>query len=400
MTPPPPSPHGGRVAVLSFSRIVRDRRVLRQCAALADRGELAVVIGFADPGDRIAHPFESFPTPRPTTVHRLSTVTRQLPARLGGWAAEAGFWGAARHRWGLACLRRAAPSRVVANDWPALVVASRYKRGAPGVRVHYDTHEFAALEFDERLWWRVVYKPFVQRLEAAHIGAADAVSTVGARLAEALRAHHGLAELPAVIRNIPDRIALHQRPAEWPLRLLYHGHVMPHRGLEALLDSLPRCAVPHRLTIRGDGDPGYVAGLRRRAAELGLEARVTFEPAVPPDEVMPRAAASADVGVFVPPLDTPQRHLTMPNKLFEYIGAGLAVLVSPGADLRAVVELHGVGVVAADSGAEAVAAALNRLDLAAVERLRAAAREAAVALCWEAERRTFDAVQDRLAAMR
>jgi glycosyltransferase involved in cell wall biosynthesis len=395
----PPLPRVGRVAVLSFSRIARDRRVLRQCAALADRGELAAVIGFANTGDRIDYPFESLPAPRPTTLHRLSTVTRQIPARLGIWAAEAGFWAASRHRWALACLRRLRPSRVVANDWPARVVASAYKRAARDVRIHYDSHEFAALEFDEQRWWRVVYKPFVQKLEAAHIGAADAVSTVGPRLAEALRVHHRLAERPAVIRSIPDRIALEPRPAAWPLRLLYHGHVVHHRGLEALIDSMQFWNIPHHLTIRGDGDPGYVATLQQRAAALGAAARIGFEPAVAPDDVVPRAAVGADVGVFCPPLDTPQRQFTLPNKLFEYIGAGLAVLVSPGADLRALVEAHGVGVVAADAGPDAVAAAVNGLDPAKVERFRAAARDAAHVLCWEAECKVFEDLHDRLAIM-
>jgi glycogen(starch) synthase len=395
----PPLPRVGRVAVLSFSRIARDRRVLRQCAALADRGELAAVIGFANTGDLIDYPFDSFPSPRPTTAHRLSTLARQMPARLGIWAAEAGFWSARRHRWALDRLHRAAPSRVVANDWPALVVACRYKRSTPGVRIHYDTHEFAALEFDERLWWRTVYKPFVRHLEGSHIGTADAISTVGPRLAEALRAHHRLAEMPTVIRNIPDRIALEPRPATWPLRMLYHGQILPDRGLEALLDSIPLWTVPHHLTIRGDGDPGYVAALRSRAAARPGGERVTFEPAVPPDQVMPMAAASADLGVHVTPLDTPQRHFSMPNKLFEYIGSGLAVLVSPGADLRALVEAHGVGVVAADAGPDAVAAAVNALDPAKVELFRAAARQAAHVLCWEAERKAFDDLHDRLAMM-
>jgi glycosyltransferase involved in cell wall biosynthesis len=395
----PPLPGVGRVAVLSFSRIARDRRVLRQCAALADRGELAAVIGFADTGDRIDYRFNSLPAPRPTALHRLSTVARQVPARFGTWAAEAGFWAASRHRCALTCLHQLAPSRVVANDWPALVVASAYKRAVRNVRIHYDSHEFAALEFDERQWWRLVYKPFVQRLETAHIGAADAVSTVGPRLADALRVHHRLAECPVVIRSIPDRIALEPRSAAWPLRLLYHGHVVHHRGLEALIDSMRFWTVPHHLTIRGDGDPGYVATLRQRAAALGAAARISFEPAVAPDDVVPRAAVGADVGVFCPPLDTPQRQFTLPNKLFEYIGAGLAVLVSPGADLRALVEAHGVGVVAADAGPDAVAAAVNALDTAKVERFRAAAREAAHVLCWEAERKVFDDLHDRLAIM-
>jgi hypothetical protein len=100
---------------------------------------------------------------------------------------------------------------------------------------------------------------------------------------------------------------------------------------------------------------------------------------------MPRAAAGADVGVHFTPLGTMQRHFSLPNKLFEYIGAGLAVAVSPGLDLKRIVERYELGICSADSTAPAVAAAINGLTPESVARYRAHARVAASELCWEAE---------------
>lgn len=375
-----------KVAVLTFSRIARDRRVLRQCALLAEMGHDPLVIAYADKGEAIPFALERWPVPQPTAAHRLKTVTRQLPAHLGLWAAKAGFWVEPRHRWALSELIRVRPRLILANDWPALIVAVACK-ARTGAAIHYDTHEFATLEFDESSWWRTVYKPMVTHLERATIGAADSISTVGPKLAEALQAHYRLRSLPAVIRNIPDRIALDGRvETAWPLRILYHGQVLPNRGLEALIGSIPHWRAPHRLTIRGDGDAGYVAGLNLRVQSTGRADLVTFEKAVNPDEVMPLAARSADLGVHFTPLDTDQRHFSLPNKLFEYIGAGLAVAVSPGVDLRRVVEGHGVGVVSSDASAEATAAAINGLTRESVSAFKASARNAAQTLCWEHER--------------
>lgn len=377
---------GRKAAVLSFSRIARDRRVLRQCALLAEMGASPLVIGYGEEQDIIAYEFARWPVPQPTAGHRASTLIRQLPAHLGDWAARIGFWAAPRHRWALRQLLASGAEMVLANDWPALVVAARWKAETGG-RVHYDTHEFATLEFDERRVWRVVYKPFVTHLERAAIGAADAVSTVGPNLADELQRHYALPRRPLVIRNIPNRIALPESTGtHWPLRLLYHGQILPDRGLETLIDSIPHWRSPHALTIRGDGDPGYVERLRRRAGEIAPGASIVFEPAVPPDEVMPIAAATADLGVHFTPLETKQRHFSLPNKLFEYIGAGLAVAVSPGADLRQIVEGHGVGIASADASPQAVAAAINSLDATQVERFRARARIAAGELCWEHEK--------------
>lgn len=382
---------GHEVAVLSFSRIARDRRVLRQCALLEQIGAPPLVIGYGDPSETINHDFERWPAPQPTATYRAWTLLRQMPAYLGTWAARAGFWAEPRHRWAFARLKESGARMVIANDWPALIVAARWKAETGGF-VHYDTHEYATLEFDERFIWRLIYKRFVSHLERATIGDANVVSTVGPRLADALQQHYNLPVRPLVIRNIPNRIDLPQEaPVSWPLRLLYHGQVLPDRGLEALLDSIPLWRVPHSLTIRGDGDPSYIERLRRRVDDIAPGAAVVFEPAVQPDEVMPIAATTADVGVHFTPLGTTQRHFSLPNKLFEYIGAGLAVAVSPGADLRQIVESHGVGVASADASPQAIAALINGLDVTQVERFRAKARIAAGVLCWEHEKDTLRA---------
>ena len=371
-------------AVLSFSRIPRDRRVLRQCALLTEMGDRPLVIGYGAPSDDIGYEFRRWPVPQPTASHRASTVLRQGPAYLGLWAAKLGFWAEPRHRWALQELRTSSARLVIANDWPALIVAQRWKAETGGI-VHYDTHEFATLEFDENLSWRLIYKRFVTLLEASAISSADTVSTVGPRLADAMQAHYSLPERPLVIRNIPNQIELPAlTPPHWPLRLLYHGQVLPDRGLEALLDSIPAWKTAHSLTIRGDGDAGYLSDLKRRASPLPA-GRVVFEAAVPPDDVMPLAAANADLGVHFTPLETKQRHFSLPNKLFEYIGSGLAVAVSPGADLKQIVQGYGLGVVSRDASAAAIAEAINSLDAAQVKQYREKARLAATELCWEHE---------------
>jgi glycosyltransferase involved in cell wall biosynthesis len=387
------TPAGG-VAVLTFSRIARDRRVQRQCELLAELGYRPVVVAYASPGDTLPFPFEPMLPPSSTMVNRLQRMTRQVPAHLGLAAARTGFWVEPRHRQAIAALNSHRPGLVIANDWPALVVAAEYKRQS-GAFLHYDTHEFATLEFDESAWWRFVYKPMVTQLERAHIDAADSVSTVGPRLAEALQAHYCLIERPAVVRNIPDRIDLPcPVPPSWPLRILYHGQVLPDRGLETLIDSIAMWQAPHTLTIRGDGNNRYIAGLKQRAVRTGRAELVTFEAAVQPDQVMPMAAATADLGVHFTPLGTDQRHFSMPNKLFEYIGSGLAVAVSPGADLKRLVEAFGVGVVSRNTDADGAAAAINSLTPDSVAVFKSAAREAARILCWENERSALRAVID------
>jgi glycogen synthase len=374
------------VAVLTFSRIMHDQRVLRQCAVLADTGHIPLVIAYGFPDDKIVYPFERWPVPQPTTGHRLHTVARQLPAHLGTWAARLGFWAAPCYHWALNCLRGARPGVVIANDWPALVVAAAYK-AETGALIHYDTHEFATLEFDEQALWRLVYKPIVTRLERLSISSADSVSTVGPNLAQALQVLYRLEKTPAVVRNTPNRMSLPgNTKAQWPLRILYHGYILPDRGIEALITSTSLWKESHRLIIRGCGGENYIARLRRLATVTGKANAISFEAAVEPTSVVRKASQTADVGAFFTPLKTIQRDYVMPNKLFEYVAAGLAVVITPAVDMKAIVESHDLGIVSANAGVVAIADAVNQLTPDNVARFRANSRKAAAVLCWEEEK--------------
>lgn len=395
--PPPQHEWDGRVAVLSLAPIAADQRVLRQCKLLCEMGCPPFVITYDDGGADIGLPLARWPIPRPTVMHRLATLFCQLPAHLGEAAARAGFWARARHRWALRRLLDAGPRLILANDWPALVVAVEAKRRT-GCRVHYDAHEFATLEFAESSWWRLVHQSSVRHLERTGIGEADTVSTVGQGIADALRRLYGMACPPCVIRNLPDIAAPPSfRRARWPLTILYHGNIVPRRGLEMLVEAAGLWREPHELVVRGAARPDYIARLKALAAHGPHPERVRFEPAVPPGEVV-AAAREADLGVFFTPLDNVQQQFTLPNKLFEYIAAGLAVAVTPAPDMVAVVARYGVGTASGRADAESVAITIDRLTREQVDVWRANACLAAAELNWCVESRILQGlVQDHLA---
>jgi glycosyltransferase involved in cell wall biosynthesis len=306
-------------------------------------------------------------------------------------AARLGFWADQGKRDALRLLREARPRLIIANDWPALVVAASAK-AANGGRIHYDSHEFATTEFDHRRWWRLVYKPFVRHLERDGMLAADSVSTVGRGLAEALVELYALPAAPLVIRNLPDVPAPPApSPTPWPLRLIYHGFIMPDRGLEELIDSAALWATPHLLLVRGQGAQGYVNQLKARAAASPAADRIRFLDATPPSEVIPAAARDADVGVFFPPLETIQQRYMLPNKLFEYIGAGLAVAVSAAPDMVDIVERHNVGLISSGWTVADIVETIDRLTPADVTRWKAASVLAAGELRWSQECAPFRA---------
>ena len=149
----------------------------------------------------------------------------------------------------------------------------------------------------------------------------------------------------------------------------------------------------------GPGHPGYATRLRDRATGAGVADRVVIAPAVPTDEVV-RWAAGADAGLALIQNVSLSYYLSLPNKLFEYVAAGLPVVASDFPDLRRVVEGHGIGTVCRPDDPDAIARAVAWTldDPGRNAGLRAAARAAAGELTWEREAPVLVELVGRLAA--
>lgn len=372
-----------RVAVLAYTEIARDSRVIRTCDALAEAGFEVTAVGF---GARVspAWGFVALPQMGSLRAQRLALLGTQAPANLVPALAPRLHFLRAHHRAARAALIALKPDVIHANDWTALPAAVATAR-ATGARVVYDSHEFAAEEHADNLRWRLVAQASARATEARLIGAAAATITVSDGIADALQRAHRLPARPAVVRNAPGFEDVALSDAAWPRRLLFHGVLKPGRGVESAIAAT--AALPdHVLTLRGDGGADYLAFLREKAQAAG--GRVRFEPAVAPGDVV-RAAAASQIGLFCAPLDTGHNRFAMPNKFFEYAMAGLATLAARGSELGALVERLGCGALADDASPQALADTLRGIDDADLARMRAAGLAAARAMCWDREKQVL-----------
>jgi glycogen synthase len=232
------------------------------------------------------------------------------------------------------------------------------------------------------LYWRLVSQRFVRAIEGGAIGQADAVVTVSASIADALQAAYRLRVRPGVVANTP-RYERHEFGGVGErLQVLFHGLLKPGRGLEMLIDAIGLVRRPIHLTVRGFGAAGYVEGLQRRAVSAGD--RIAYVEAVAPADVV-RAAVGADLGVFVADGASRQNDFALPNKVFDYMMAGAAVLVGPGRDLSALIAETGAGFVTGAKTAHELADAIDALSIATIEQAKRQALAAAQRLSWEAQ---------------
>ena len=178
----------------------------------------------------------------------------------------------------------------------------------------------------------------------------------------------------ALVYNTPPRSRLDSRPADHerrgpgPLKAVYLGRVEEQRGIGTLLDAVARLradAFPVALTIYGEGKDFAV--YRARARALGLEPpAVVFRGQVPNDVALAELA-DADVGI-IPHWRDEQFDTTLPNKIFDYMAAGLPVVTSDATPLKRIVETCRCGRVFRERDAAGLARGIRELGDAAARR--------------------------------
>lgn len=173
-------------------------------------------------------------------------------------------------------------------------------------------------------------------------------------------------ERVTVVGNTPPIARLNSvvprvHSAETPLEVIYLGLLEAPRGIGVLIDAVARCrsaGVPVALTLIGEGRERQTFEQQTRTLGLGPEV-VRFKGYLPNSEAL-KLLQSADVGV-VPHRANESWNTTIPNKLFDYMAGGLAVLTSDAKPAARIVQETGTGEVYHDQDPAAMAAALTRL---------------------------------------
>lgn len=228
----------------------------------------------------------------------------------------------------------------------------------------------------------------------------DAAITVSPPLVDVMRDLYG-GPRAAVIRNVP----LYQAPAP-SARLrerldlpqgtriaLYQGGIQANRTLDILVHAARHLDPGIVIVMMGNGP--MVAELSAMIASEGAGDRVKMLPAVPYQELL-SWTASADLGLLVvkPDFSLSVKY-SLPNKLFEYLMAGLPVLTSEMVAIEETVLGYGVGDVIRSLEPNIVAAKVNSMlaDAATWSQMHASAlRTARKDLCWEAEKSRLVAI--------
>jgi glycosyltransferase involved in cell wall biosynthesis len=238
-------------------------------------------------------------------------------------------------------VRELSPDVVHSFDVSGLAVGRRAARD--GARWIYEASEAARHAGEQP-------RDLLRRRQVVeHAADADAVITFSPHVGEVIAGELGLEQPPPLVHCTPSldpgpapRPGLREAAgvaADTPL-LVYVGLVTRRRRLDVVLEALALLPGVELALAVSSKDP-LVLELRAAAERLGVSGRVHVVPQVPPESVVPYVA-EADVAVN--PLERhPADDISLPNKLFEYLHAGVPMVVSDSPAMASLVREHALG---------------------------------------------------------
>jgi glycosyltransferase involved in cell wall biosynthesis len=278
---------------------------------------------------------------------------------------------------------------LVANDLDTLLpnyIVSKIK----GTELVYDSHEYftEVPELQQSAFKKAVW----ERIEQFIFPKLKHVFTVNQSIAEVYRNKYKVEV--EVVRNMPllNTIERNQKlktradlglPAGQKIILMQGAGINIDRGAEEAVEAMQFVENAVLLMI-GGGDVLHT--LKKKVSDLKIREKVIFVDKLPYADLL-HYTANADVGLTLDKDSNMNYRFSLPNKLFDYIHAGIPVLASPLPEIKKIMDQYQVGEMIENHRPEHIAkkmiAMLSDSDKLKVwkENAKIAARE----LCWENE---------------
>ncbi|MEQ8165259.1 MAG: glycosyltransferase [Alphaproteobacteria bacterium] len=404
-----------KVIIVAFKDLERNTRVFRQAAALSSRGHDVTVFALQNP-DRdlmrsgpdirfVETGVLAFDFPKTLKIRDEPAGIAQRLRKYGRglWRRTVMQLFTRRYVFAREAARRFRGDRfdlILAHDHHSILAATAIKLFASGTLAvdyveapyHHDHKEAGPRPgFFRRI------EIFVER-QLLRLGRLS--FTVSHGLADLLK-ERGFAASSHVIRNVRYHVAVSGQSSirqdaglgEGQKLIVHLNTVYAGQGVEEVIEAMPFVARHIRFATLGKfAPPDYETFLREKARSLGVSERVSFLPLVKSPDLLDYLSG-ADAGVNVRQRTTLNNRISLPNRVFEMIGAELPVVSTTIRDMRNIVETYGVGVICDETNPRDIAEKINFLmhpdNLPRYKRnCKIAFRE----LCWDREGEIFSGI--------
>ncbi|MBS1920904.1 MAG: glycosyltransferase [Bacteroidetes bacterium] len=356
-----------RVTVSVISDLVSDQRVHRVCTFLQENGFEIALIGRRNNKSLL-------PDQRNYSIHRIRCYFNK------------GVMKYAEFNWKLFIkLLFKKTDMLLSNDLDTLVpnfIISKLRRK----KLVYDTHEYftGMPELQNkpirRRIWKTIEKIILPRIKKVY--------TVSESVANQYEKDYGVKL--QVIRNTPIlNSSLQNReddilPKGKTILLLQGSGINKDRGAEELIESMTLLPDNFLLVLIGGGE--CWEGLKSLTLKLNLKDKVMFIEKVPFEELK-KYTSQAYLGFSLDKPTNLNYRLSLPNKIFDYIHAGVPIVASEITEVKKILETYQVGTAIPDVTPQTIAAAVLSVfkNQQLYERWKQNTTKATEDLCWQKE---------------
>lgn len=279
---------------------------------------------------------------------------------------------------------------ILANDVESLPLAFKIAN-KNSCNVVFDAHEYAPRHFEDKWVWRTFFQPMNIYLCRKYIAKTAAMLTVGKGLANEYEKHFKCK--PVVITNANYFYELNPSPVgATKIRIVHHGIATPSRKLELMIEMMDhlddRFSLDLYLISTGFSSSKTIDYPQKLETLAARGNRTRIIPPVKTEEVVPKLN-EYDIGLFlIPPVNFNYAN-TLPNKLFDFIQARLAIAVGPTPEMAEIVNEYNLGVVSDDFTPQSLAKKIISLTLEQVESYKRNTEKAARELNAETNKTKF-----------
>ncbi|MCM3443789.1 glycosyltransferase [Metabacillus halosaccharovorans] len=352
-----------KIAMLLFKDIVYDARVQREAISLAEKGYLVHVYCVKE------YDLEVKPYHDNIVLHRLKltaksvkgslmtkgdpTLKRKLLFRLVRLPIIKLTKDILSYReyYKKVCSKLTSDINYVHCHDLNTLVQGYYLSKRLGAKLIYDSHEL----YNEMAGRNQLDKMVGHYIEQKFYNKADLFITVNKFLVDEFSKKYGIHSNVQIVQNIPflkekhihvkrlERCYFRRKYQlnEEDVILIYQGGVNPHRGLEESIEALSHLPEHFKLVFVGSGR--IIESLKQLAIKSGVENRVFFHNQVPSDKLL-WYTAQADIGLVMYKNSSKNNYYSTPNKIFEYLLAGIPCVASDHPGKKYIVNEHKTGV--------------------------------------------------------
>jgi glycosyltransferase involved in cell wall biosynthesis len=398
-----------RICLVSPSHLASNPRLVKEADALHEVGySVRVVTGDATPGVR---PLDAtilarapWPVvkvglgPRPFYLaRRMRQVFARTAFDLGARADRVAVWAQSTITGRLARAAEAAAADLYIGHCLEALPAAAWAARRYGAKLGFDAEDDHVGELDETPEKRS-HIEVRRRIEAVYLSQCHHLTAASPGIARAYRDRYGVTMTPILnvfpLAQAPvnGSASRHRNRGDSLSVYWFSQTIGPGRGLEPFIQAMGKARGRLTLSLRGSDYLGYSAWLKTLAAEANVADAIHFLPSAPPDE-MARLAACHDIGLASELMVPPNRAISLTNKIFVYLLAGIPVLMSnTPAQRELAVDLGEAARVVNLTDPDSVASVLGSLahDTKALDAAKAAARRLALTrFNWNIEKECF-----------